>query len=92
MKINGQIFTDKGNIKPEARKQLLASIASNPAILGTAEHVKDNTYTIPVDCGERTVYVNVDLTISTIHPADRKPATKKSKAKVEDAEPVVIEG
>lgn len=89
MKINGQIFTEKGNIRPDARKQILASVATNPALLGTADHVKDNIYTIPVESGEGTVYINIDLTVSTIHPSDRKVSVKKTK--VEAVNPIVIE-
>ena len=80
MKINGNVLTEKGNLKPEARKQILATIAGNPAILGTAEKVNDKVFTLPVECEDGAVYVNIDLSVSTLHPADRKAPEKKAKA------------
>jgi hypothetical protein len=80
MKINANVLTEKGNLKPEARKAILANIVANPAILGTASMVTDKVFTLPVECEDGTVYVNIDLSVSTLHPADRKAPEKKAKA------------
>jgi hypothetical protein len=39
MTIKGNFLTDKGQLKSAARATILAGIAENPAILGTAEQV-----------------------------------------------------
>ena len=81
MRIKGNFLSEKGNLKPAARTAILANIASNPAILGTAESVNAKCYTLPVEDSEGNVaYINIDLSVSTIHPADRKEPVKKAKA------------
>ena len=59
MKINANVLTEKGNLKPEARKAILANIVANPAILGTASMVTDKVFTLPVECEDGTVYVTI---------------------------------
>lgn len=91
MKINGNVLTENGNLKPEARKAILASVVANPAILGTAEMVTDKVFTLPIEGEDGIVaYVNIDLSVSTLHPADRKAPEKKAKAPKE-AEVFTIE-
>lgn len=91
MKINGNVLTEKGNLKPEARKAILANIVANPAILGTAEMVTDKVFTLPVEGEDGIVaFVNIDLSVSTLHPASRKAPEKKAKAPKE-AEVFTIE-
>jgi hypothetical protein len=81
MKISGNILTEKGNLKPVARKQILEAVAGNPALLGTASAVNAKCFTLPVEDSEGNVaYINIDLSVSTIHPADRKEPVKKAKA------------
>ena len=83
MKVNGNFLTEKGALKTGARTTILANVLANPAILATAEPVdeKGKVYTIPVSDSEGNVaYVNIDLSVSTIHPADRKVPEKKAKA------------
>jgi hypothetical protein len=81
MKIKGNFLSEKGNLKPAARTAILANVASNPAILGTAELVNAKCFTLPVEDSEGNVaYINIDLSVSTIHPADRKEPVKKAKA------------
>ena len=82
MKLNGNFLTEKGGLKSAARTTILANIASNLAILGTAEPVGDkhNVYSLPVyDSEGNTAYVNIDLSVSTIHPSERKVPEKKAK-------------
>lgn len=82
MQISGNFITEKGNLKPAARTAILANVLSNPAILATAEPVGTNgkVYCIPVSDSEgHTAYINIDVTVSTIHPADRKEPVKKPK-------------
>ena len=91
MKINGNVLTENGNLKPEARKAILANVVANPAILGTAEMVTDKVFTLPIEGEDGIVaYVNIDLSVSTLHPADRKAPEKKAKAPKE-AEVFTIE-
>lgn len=81
MTVKGNFLTEKGLLKSQARAVILANIASNPAILGTAEMVNAKCFTLPVqDTEGNTAFVNIDLSVSTIHPADRKEPTKKAKA------------
>lgn len=81
MTIKGNFLTEKGQLKSAARATILAGIAENPAILGTAEQVNAKCFTLPVvDSEGNTAYVNIDLSVSTIHPADRKVPEKKAKA------------
>lgn len=81
MQIRGNFLTEKGNLKSQARLTILEGIAANPALLGTAEKVSANVYAIQVTDSEGNVaYVNIDLSVSTIHPADRKEPVKKAKA------------
>lgn len=84
MKLSGNILTEKGNLKPAARTQVLEYVSSNPAILGTATLAKgQNVYAIEINDAEgNTAYLNIDLSVSTVYPTDRKvPAKKASVAK-----------
>lgn len=80
MKLNGNMLTEKGNLKPQARTQVLEFIANNVGILGTATQAKgNNVYSIEVTDSEgNTAYVNIDVSVSTVHPADRKVPAKKA--------------
>lgn len=81
MKIKGNFTTSKGLLKSQARTVILEKIASNPAILASATPVNKKTYVIPVEDTEGNVaYINIDLSVSTTHPADRKEPTRKASA------------
>lgn len=81
MVIRGNFLTDKGNLKEQARQTILAGIAENPALLGTASQVSKKVYCLEVNDSEgHTAYVNIDLSVSSIHPSERKVATPKPKA------------
>lgn len=81
MNIRGNFLTEKGNLKQEARETILAGIAENPALLGTATPVSKKVYCIEATDSEGHVaYVNIDLSVSTIHPGERKVPTPKAKA------------
>lgn len=84
MTINGNILNEKGNLKPAARTAILEAIAANPALLGTATPVKANVYSLPISDSEgNTVYVNIDLSVSTLYAGDRKEPAKKVKPAAE---------
>lgn len=92
MNIRGNFLTDKGNLKPEARATILAGIAENPAILGTATPISKKVYCIEAtDTEGHVAYINIDLSVSTIHPADRKVPTPKAKAPKETETFSIIE-
>ena len=80
MKLSGNFLTEKGNIKPAARKAILEAVVANPAILGTATLAKgNNVFALEVTDGEGNVaYLNIDLSVSTIYPSDRKVPEKKA--------------
>ena len=80
MNIKGNFLTEKGNLKPAAREVILNSITENPALLGTAVQVTPRVYCIEVsDTEGHVAYVNIDLSVSTIHPSERKEPVKKAK-------------
>ena len=83
MLLTGNFITSKGNLKSAARTTILAEIAANPALLATAQPVGDNgrVYCITATDSEGNVaYINIDLSVSTVHPSDRKEPVKKAKA------------
>lgn len=92
MKINVQALTEKGALKPIVRKTLVNYVAENPEVFAQAERVGEKAvFTLPVyDAEGNTVYVNFDVTVSTVAAADR--AERKPKAKVKaEAEDVTID-
>lgn len=81
MNIKGNFLTEKGNLKPAAREVILNTITENPALLGTAAQVSPKIYCIEVNDTEgHTAFINIDLSVSTIHPSERKEPVKKVKA------------
>lgn len=92
MTLRGNFLTDKGNFKAKARETILATVAANPAILGTATQVSPRVYTIEVSDTEGNVaYLNLDLSVTTVHPADRKVPEKKPSTKAEPETFVILD-
>lgn len=93
MRLSGNILTEKGNLKPAARAQVLDYVKGNPSILGTAQLAKgSNVYVIEIcDAEGNTAYLNIDLSVSTVYPTDRKVPAKKALV-AHETETFTIEG
>ena len=90
MRVKNVVLNEKGNVKAEARKALVAYVDSNRDVFANAVKNDNGTYSVAVvDGAGNTVYVNFAVTVSTKNAADRaeKKATKKAKvAEVFDVE------
>lgn len=85
------IVNEKGNVKAEARKAIVAYVDTHRNVFAEAVKNDNGTYSVAVtDTEGNTVYVNFDVTVSTKNAADR--AEKKSTRKVKEAETFDIEG
>ena len=84
MKINGNILTETGLVKTQARKTLATYVANNRNIFEKATLNENGTYSIQVqDSNGNVAYINFEVTISTLNANDR--AKRKSRAKKEVA-------
>ena len=84
MKINGNVLTETKQVKANARKALATYVANNRSIFETAVKNENGTYSIAVaDEANNTVYINFEVTVSTLNASDR--AKRKSRAKTEKA-------
>lgn len=82
MRVKNVVLNEKGNVKAEARKALVAYVDSNRDVFANAVKNDNGTYSVAVvDGAGNTVYVNFDVTVSTKNAADRaeKKATRKAK-------------
>lgn len=81
MNIKGNVLTDKGVVKAGARKALVDYVAKNPNIFATAERNENGTYTVDVtDDNGNTIYINFEVTVSTMNAGLRAPRKSKAKA------------
>ena len=91
MRMTNVIVNEKGNVKAEARKAIVAYVDTHRNVFAEAVKNDNGTYSVAVtDTEGNTVYVNFDVTVSTKNAADR--AEKKSTRKVKEAETFDIEG
>jgi chloramphenicol 3-O-phosphotransferase len=91
MRMTNVIVNEKGNVKAEARKAIVAYVDTHRNVFADAVKNDNGTYSVAVvDGAGNTVYVNFDVTVSTKNAADR--AEKKSTRKVKEAEAFDIEG
>lgn len=91
MRFKTVVITEKGAVKPDARKTIMRHIEKDPnAFFAHAEKVEGkNTYTVPIpDVDGNIVYVNFDISVSAKNPADR--AEKKSKPKAATSNDVEV--
>ena len=90
MKINGNVLTDTGAVKATARKTMAKYVADNRNIFASAVLNENGTYSVAVkDEAGHTVYVNFEVTVSTMNAGDR--AKRKAKAKATKADTFEIE-
>lgn len=75
------LFSDKGKVKADIRKELLNTIKKHPELFAKAEQVKDGVYQIPfVNAdGKDKVYVRFTIQVSE-KSADELATPKKKEA------------
>ena len=90
MKINGNVLTDTGAVKATARKTIATYVANHRDIFASAVLNDNGTYSVAVkDEAGNVVYVNFEVTVSTMNAGDR--AKRKTKAKAPKADTFEIE-
>ena len=83
MKMTNVIVNEKGNVKAEARKAIVAYVDTHRNVFAEAVKNDNGTYSVAVvDGAGNTVYVNFDVTVSTKNAADRAEKKTVKKAKV----------
>lgn len=92
MKIKTVALNDKGNLKPIVRKEVMKYVTEHPEVFADAVKVEGkNAFTLEaLDDAGNTIFVNFDVTVSTMAAADRAERKSKPKAKA-PAEDVTIE-
>lgn len=84
MKINGNVLTENGVVKTQARKVLADYVNNHREIFNQATKNENGTYSLQVtDENENIIYINFEVTVSTLNANDR--AKRKSRAKKETA-------
>ena len=82
MKINGNVLTESGVVKTQARKVLADYVNNHREIFKQATKNENGTYSLQVtDENENIIYINFEVTVSTLNANDR--AKRKSRAKKE---------
>ena len=85
------IVNEKGNVKAEARKAIVAYVDTHHNVFADAIRNDNGTYSVAVtDSNGNVVYINFDITVSTKNAGER--AEKKSTRKVKEVETFDIEG
>lgn len=80
MTVKGNVLTETGAVKAGARKALAGYVNEHRDIFAGAVRNENGTYSVAVKDGEgHTVYVNFEVTVSTMCAGDR--AKRKSRAK-----------
>lgn len=90
MVLNGNALTEKGMVKAGARKALTEFVNANREVFANAVRNDNGTYSLAVNDSEgNVVFVNFEVTVSTMNAGDRAKRKSKSRAKVtEDLEVV----
>ena len=89
IKLNGNVLTEKGQVKANARKTLVDYVAKHPEVFCESERNDNGTYSIEVNDSEQNViYVNFEITVSTMNAGDR--AKRKSKSKKVETEDIEV--
>lgn len=85
------IVNEKGNVKAEARKAIVAYVDTHRNVFADAIRNDNGTYSVAVtDSNGNVVYINFDITVSTKNAGER--AEKKSTRKAKEVETFDIEG
>ena len=93
MRIKSVALTEKGQVKPAARKAIVNHIAKNPNLFAHATRVGDKgVFTMEVtDANGNVIFVNFDVTVSTKAAADRAERKPRAKAETADSADVTVE-
>ena len=93
MRIKSVALTEKGQVKPVARKAIVNHIAANPNLFAHATRVGDKgVFTMEVtDAAGNVIFVNFDVTVSTKAAADRAERKPRAKAEAADSADVTVE-
>lgn len=80
-KVQKDLFTEKGKVKADIRKELLNTISKHPDLFQKAERVKEGVYQIPFTNadGKSKVYVRFTVQVSE-KSADELATPKKKEA------------
>lgn len=80
-KTQRELLTEKGKVKADIRKELLAKVSKHPEMFAKAEQVKEGVYQIPfVNAdGKDKVYVRFTIQVSE-KSADELATPKKKEA------------
>lgn len=91
MRMTNVIVNEKGNVKAEARKAIVAYVDTHRNVFADAIRNDNGTYSVAVtDSNGNVVYINFDITVSTKNAGER--AEKKSTRKAKEVETFDIEG
>lgn len=79
-----KLLTEKGLVKTDIRKKMIAKVDADRGLFAHATKVKDGCYEIEYQApnGE-SVFVRYDITISNKSASELAPKTRKPKAKAE---------
>lgn len=91
MRVKTVALNEKGNLKPLVRKAIVEHVCAHPEVFAEAEKVADkNAFVLQVlDAEDNVIYVNFDVSVSTLPASDR--AVRKVKAKTSANDPVEVE-
>lgn len=86
-----KLLTEKGLVKADIRKKLVAKADSHRDLFAGATKVKDGLYEIEWQApnGE-SVFMRFEITVSNKSASELAPKTRKAKAKA-DSEPIEVE-
>ena len=85
IKVKTVALTEKGQVKPDVRKEVANLVATNRDLFTSAEKVDGKMlFTLPIeDVDGNTFYVNYEVTVSNKPAAERAVRKSTPKAKVE---------
>ena len=82
MRMTNVVVNEKGNVKAEARKALVAYVEAHRDVFASAVKNDNGTYSVAVeDSAGNVVYVNFEVTVSTKNAADRAERKNSRKPK-----------
>lgn len=86
-KNNITLLTEKGLVKADIRKKLVAKVDTHRDLFAQADKIKDGLYEIEYQSPNgQSVFVRFEITISNKSASELAPKTRKPKAKAESGE------
>ena len=81
MTVKGNVLTETGAVKAGARKAIAAYVEGNRNLFAEATKNDNGTYSVAMtDEAGHTVYINFEVTVSTMCAADRAKRKPRAKA------------